>query len=85
MSADNVLLLVSRTATIYDSTKADFFPWEEDVEFSLSIPRETEFRGQQTPLPPSHFSFHQLVSTEVFYTVIFDVKRKGMGLKKHES
>ncbi|KAJ3572804.1 hypothetical protein NP233_g2840 [Leucocoprinus birnbaumii] len=85
MSADTVLTLVSRTETIYDSTKADFFPWDEDNEFSLTIPHETEFRGQTITLPPSHFSFHQLISTEVFYTVKFDVKRKSKGIKKHES
>ncbi|KXN90483.1 hypothetical protein AN958_04155 [Leucoagaricus sp. SymC.cos] len=85
MSADTVMPLVTRTETIYDSTKAESFPWEGDHEFCLKIPREAEFRGQMTTLPPSHFSFHQHVSTEVFYTVKFDVKRKGKGLKKHES
>lgn len=85
MSTDTVLTLVSKTTTIYDSTKADSFPWEDDYLFSLTIPRETEFRGQLTALPPSHFSYHQLVSTEIFYTIKFDVKRRSKGLKKHES
>lgn len=85
MSADNVSTLISRTTTIYDYTKADSFSWDEAHPFSLTIPRETEFKGRLASLPPSHFSYHQFVSTEVFYTVKFEIKRKGKGLKKHES
>ncbi|KAF9452844.1 hypothetical protein P691DRAFT_148967 [Macrolepiota fuliginosa MF-IS2] len=85
MSADTVTTLVSRTMTIYDCTEADSFSFDEDHAFSLTIPQNAEIKGQLTKLPPSHFSDNQLFSSEVFYTVKFELKRKGMGLKKHES
>ncbi|EKM82854.1 hypothetical protein AGABI1DRAFT_68854 [Agaricus bisporus var. burnettii JB137-S8] len=84
LSADTVLTLVSQTATIYDAQKAESSA-EEDRPFSLTIPHETQFKEQFITLPPSHLSYHPLVSTEVNYTVKFHAKRKGKGLKKTES
>lgn len=83
LSVDSVSNLISQTVTIYDAQKADSL--EEDHPFSLTIPNEAEYKERLITLPPSHLSFHPLVSTEVNYTVKFNARRKSKTLKKNES
>lgn len=85
MSADSLLTLLSHTETIYDASKTNSFSWEEVHSFCLSIPREAKFQGQLTTLPPSHLSYDQLATTDVFYTVKFQMNRRNKGIKKQET
>ncbi|GLB35143.1 hypothetical protein LshimejAT787_0207080 [Lyophyllum shimeji] len=84
-AGDSIVPLLAHAVELYNSTKNDSSPWDQERRFSIPIPSVVDIRGRKSPTPPSFFSLHQNVVCETTYAAKFQMIRKGNALNtQHE-